>query len=829
MKRLHLLCNAHLDPVWLWEWEEGAAEALSTFRTAADLCEEFGGFIFNHNEVTLYKWIEEFEPELFARIQRLVSQGRWHIMGGWYLQPDCNMPSGESFVRQILLGRLYFREKFGVEPTTAINFDPFGHTRGLVQLLVKSGYNAYLFGRPHEEIFPLPPDGFRWVGYDGSEVAAHRFIGWYNSWLGKAREKAEGWLKENSAREIGLMLWGVGNHGGGPSRKDLRDLAALMQKTPAIEMLHSTPEAYFADMTASGIERPRVARDLNSWAPGCYTSQVRIKQRHRLLENELFMLEKMAANAALQQLLPYPKAALHDALCDLLAGEFHDILPGTSVQAVEEAGLRLFDHALEIVSRLKAKTFFALAKGQAKAEEGVVPILAYNPHPFPIDGLFECEFNLPDFNWEDTFVVPTVRRDGVPIPCQAEKPLSDQLVDWRKRVVFRAELAPSQMNRFGCTFDQVLPKRPTPALLPADGTYHFKSDVLEVTINAGTGLMDRLAVGGVDYLKPGAFLPRVLADDPDPWSSIALRYREVIGAFRLMSPEGSARISGVKSASLPPLRVIEDGQVRTVIEAVFEYGDSFLVLTYKLPKQGTELEVHVRVHWNEKDKMLKLALPFAFDGARYLGQVACGRDELPGADREVVAQKWVAAVSDPGNAALTIINDGSYGSDFVDSEVRLTLLRAPAYSCLPYGDRPMVRPDAYTPRIDQGERQFRFWINPGPADARLKAVDREALVHNEKPFLLSFYPSGAGQEPLPGLCLDDAVVQLTAFKQAESSENFVVRLFEPTGEARTTALSIPALGLKTEIQLNAFEVKTFLLDVRTATLRETDLIERPLT
>jgi alpha-mannosidase len=131
----HLVCNAHLDPVWLWEWEEGAAAAISTFRTAADLCEEFEGFIFNHNEALLYRWVEEYEPALFKRIQGLVKAGKWHIMGGWYLQPDCNMPSGEAFVRQALLGPCYFQEKFGARPTTAINFDPFGHSRGLVQIL----------------------------------------------------------------------------------------------------------------------------------------------------------------------------------------------------------------------------------------------------------------------------------------------------------------------------------------------------------------------------------------------------------------------------------------------------------------------------------------------------------------------------------------------------------------------------------------------------------------------------------------------------------------------------------------------------------------------
>ena len=112
----------------MWEWEEGVAEAISTFRTAVEICEQNDSFVFNHNEVILYKWVNEYDPELFKRIQKLVKAGKWHIMGGWYLQPDCNMPCGESFVRQILLGKAYFKKYFNAEPKTAINFDPFGHT-----------------------------------------------------------------------------------------------------------------------------------------------------------------------------------------------------------------------------------------------------------------------------------------------------------------------------------------------------------------------------------------------------------------------------------------------------------------------------------------------------------------------------------------------------------------------------------------------------------------------------------------------------------------------------------------------------------------------------
>ena len=287
MRQLHLLCNVHLDPVWLWEWEEGAAEALSTFRTAADLCETFDGFVFNHNEALLYQWVEEYEPELFGRIQRLVAVGRWHIMGGWFLQPDCNMPSGESFVRQILVGRAYFAKKFGVQPSTAINFDSFGHTWGLVQILKKAGYDSYLFCRPTQATCPLPADDFRWIGYDGSPITAHRLADHYLSARGQAAAKVTQWIQQHPDQPVGLVLWGVGDHGGGPSRGDRNHGQTLRGSPSGYDIRHSTPEAYFAALHVQERQLPLHHGDLNAWAAGCYTSQIRIKQTHRLLENVL--------------------------------------------------------------------------------------------------------------------------------------------------------------------------------------------------------------------------------------------------------------------------------------------------------------------------------------------------------------------------------------------------------------------------------------------------------------------------------------------------------------------------------------------------------------
>lgn len=830
-RKLHLICNAHLDPAWLWEIEEGAGEALSTFRIAAQFCEEFDGFVFNHNEVILYQWIEEYDPALFARIQKLVRDGKWHIMGGWYLQPDCNMPSGESFVRHMLVGRQYFAEKFGVKPTTAINFDPFGHTRGLVQLMAKAGFDSYIVCRPGDNDCPLPAEDVNWIGYDGSSVIAHRAYKAYLSGKGKAHLKVQDWLNDHPDRQTGMLLWGIGNHGGGPSRVDLSNLQELKEQTTSHTLIHSTPEAYFRELRGSRAELPSHEGDLNPWAVGCYTSQIRIKQKHRKLENELFLTEKMMSHAALAGLVPYPAQAIAEAQQDLLIAQFHDLLPGSSVQPVEDYALRLMDHGREILARLRSRAFFALTAGERQAEEGEVPVFVYNPHPYKVKGLFECEFQLPKSS-KGQYADIVMHRNGEPVPCQVEKELSNLYIDWRKRVVFYAEFEPGQLNRFDCTV-RFLDEKPKPALQAEDGKLVFHNGRLKIVVNTATGLIDEWTMDGVAVLAPGAMQPIVMEDNDDAWGSQVQSFPKRIGAFKLMTKARGSRMSGVRGKPIPSVRVIEDGDVRTVIEAVMEYGSSTLVQRYALPKHGSDVRVDVQVNWNETRKMLKLAVPTVWKEAAYHGQVAYGVEKLPTNGREVVTQKWVAAVGE--ETALTCVNDGIYGSDMSDGEFRLTLLRSPGYSALPGGKMKHTMPnDRYSSRIDQGSRSYSFWFQAGPAQQRLEDIDREALGYNEKPYILSYFPSGAGESPQPLISLSDRVVQVAAFKQAVSQdtgaaggeeESYIVRLFEPTGEARETVLSIPLLGIEKPVRLEGFEVKTFRVYAGSRAIVEDTLME----
>ncbi len=822
--KVHLVCNAHLDPVWLWEWPEGAAEALSTFRSAARLCREFPDFVFNHNEAVLYRWVEAFEPGLFREIKRLVQKKRWHVMGGWPLQPDINLPSGESLVRHVLSGRRYFREALGAEPTTAVNLDSFGHSRGLVQILARSGYDSYLFCRPGAAELPLPGEDFVWVGYDGSEVLAHRAAAHYNSRGGAARKKLESWLASGSASGTSLLLWGVGDHGGGASRRDLEDLQAFRKEHPDVQVLHSTPERYFQEAAGLRSRLPRVERGLNPWAVGCYTSMARVKQKHRQLENELFSAEKMAAAAYFQGLMPYPEEELRQAGADLAFGEFHDILPGSSIPEGEEGALRLLDHGLEVLSRVKAKAFFALASGEEPAAEGEIPILVYNPHPFPVSGLVEAEFQPAEPNEGGGFLSPQIRSRGSEVPCQPETERSTLSIEWRKRVVFPAELEPGRMSRFDCRLERV-PEEPGRSAQPG-WNGRLQTPWGSLTINPRTGLLDEYLVAGSSFLGPSSFEPLVRFDDADSGGMAVRDFRREAGRFRLMSGEEAAAFCGSSIGETEPVRIVEDGPVRTVVEALLTFGRSAICQRLKVSKLGPELEVETRVAWNEKDRMLKLRLATPWPEAACLGQQVFGVEPLASNGEENVSQKWLAVVDGDTGSALTVVNDRTYGSDFSAGELRLSLLRSPAYAAdVPAGKSLRVR-DKFVPRQDQGEAVFRFWLRGGPAGERLTAVDREALARNERPYVLSCFPPGSGRKARAFAVLEGEAVEASAIKKAEDGQDLIIRLFEPTGERRRAALTLPWAGARADFELGPFEVKTVRFDRRRARFSEVDLLER---
>lgn len=816
MKRLHLVCNAHIDPLWLWELEEGISATLSTFRVAVEFCDIYDGYVFNHNEAMLYEWVEEYEPELFEKIRRLVKEGKWHIMGGWYLQPDCNMPSGESFIRQIKVGREYFKEKFGVEPTTAINFDPFGHSRGLVQILKKTGYDSYLFCRPYEhQGFVLPDDDFVWVGFDGSKIMAHRASEAYSSLLGQAGEKVSWKLTtaKKGSKDVDILLWGVGNHGGGPSRIDMKDIQDIMDAEKEWEVVHSTPEAFFAERKAAGRQEPEVFSDLNPWAVGCYTSQIRIKQKHRLLEGNLSKAEKMVSAARLKGLLSSDtEAERKDAEKALLLSEFHDVLPGSGIKPVEEQGLRFLEHGLEMTDRMMRKAYFALLSEEPKASEGEYPILAYNPHPYPLHGIFSVDFLLSDQNWTESYAMPVLYMNGEKLFSQVEKEESNLNLDWGKKVIFEATLPPASMSRISC-YIEWQDKKPEKELPVGTDCYEFRNDRLKVTINKATGLMDSFEMDGIEYIKQEAGKLVVMESDKDPWGMFRKDYSNKIGEFTLMNPEEAAEYASTPN-QIEGVRVIEDGPVRTVIEALFHFRSSKGAIRYYLPKQGTAVEVECMVNWAEKGAVLKLELPTMLAEGTPMGETAFGVMEYEADRKEKVGHRWNGIFDFEKDIAFTCINSGTYGMDFSDGVIRISMIHSAAYAAHPIEGRPLLVEDRALSYIDQGERRFRFRLEAGKANERRALICAAAMEFQETPMVFQVFPPGENRNPkldtkVPLITLSDKSVVLSSMRQ--EGEEYRIRLFETTGQNRSVKVTIPSCNVEQEVALGAYEVRTYLL------------------
>ena len=217
MAKLYLIGNAHLDPIWLWRWQEGFSEILATYRSALDRMKEFPNFKFTSACAVYYQWIEKVDPEMFQEIQERVKEGRWNIAGGWFLQPDCNIPSGESFARHGLISQRYFQEKFGIIAKVGYNVDSFGHNASLPQILKKSGMEGYVFMRPMPEEQGRDETVFLWQSPDGTEITAYRIPYFYN--IDTTRMEVFDWIREKADQQDMDMMafYGVGNHGGGPT------------------------------------------------------------------------------------------------------------------------------------------------------------------------------------------------------------------------------------------------------------------------------------------------------------------------------------------------------------------------------------------------------------------------------------------------------------------------------------------------------------------------------------------------------------------------------------------------------------------------------------
>jgi alpha-mannosidase len=795
---VHLICGAHLDPVWQWCWEEGASEAIATFRVAAGILNERRDLVFCHNEAVLYRWVERFDPALFREITRLVRAGRWAVSGGWYLQPDANMPGIESTIRQIAEGRQYFCEKFGVVPRVAYNFDSFGHGAGLPQVLRQAGYEMYIHMRPQAGELELPSDLYRWRGANGSEILAYRIaIGLYHTEYDNIGDRlAKGVaLALERGRDV-PVFWGIGDHGGGPTRKDLETIDRFRRDEKQVRIIHSTPDRFLDAVKEAGRAAPVVRGDLQHCFTGCYTSLSRLKRRAVRSLGILTQTEALRAASWWSLGQDYPEDKLRGAWRGHLFNDFHDILPGSCVEAAEKDALDLYGKVEAEARCLRLDAAAAWARTCLLRAE--IPLTVLNANPalrrVPVEAEFMIEHRP---KWTGTWHTRVIDAAGREIASQEEQP--EPLLPfngWRRKTVFMAELP-----AVGASFYAVEPVEgaaPSAAIPAAEASTYI-----------------RRAPAREEGLP---FLALLVADDGDSWGTDHWSYRDVEDVF---NPQGQARI-------------VENGPVRTVTEFGLASRRSRIVVRLMSYPDWPVLELHLRIQWNEARKRLKLAFPTGMEAARLFCEVPGGAVLRPADGQEHVHGRWcVAEGKFEGRCrAFGIAHAGLHGLDFSNGEIRLSVLRASAY-CHEQGFK--IGPGPERKYADLGIHDIHLALMTGaPADVR-KALPGLADWLAAPPAVYAHLPFGkrwrifraaaAAKKESPGPVIDiaPANVRLLALKRSWDGKALVMRLQETLGRRTSGRIGIAGLG-EIRAEFRPFEIVTLRIG-RDGGVREIDPIE----
>lgn len=812
-RTLHLVGNAHIDPVWLWRWPEGLQEIRATFQSAVDRMEEYPDFVFTCDSVMYLEWIERHHPELFDTIRERVAEGRWQVVGGWWIEPDCNIPSGESYVRQALYGQRYLLDRFGVTATIGCNVDPFGHNAMLPQLLRKSGMEGYLFLRPGPHEQRLPGQFFHWESPDGSRVLAYRLPHEYTSNerdIGGHLDKA---LAIMPPDEPDLMVfYGVGNHGGGPTRTNLDSVKRLDALGGLPKLTLSHPAAYYDTIRdRDGI--PVHAGELQHHGPGCYSAHSGIKAWNRRAENELQRAEKWASVAGAVAGQRYPHERLDEAWKLVLFNQFHDILAGTSIRSAYDDARDDYGRARSLAADVFNDAVQAVARRiHIPLREETVPLVLFNPHPWELHTEVEFESGV-------AAKAALTDETGQQVPVQRTRSEATMLGS-RGRLAFRATVPPMG-HRVYHLLPGAAPQLPEAPEVRAAREVRATGSTLEnahlrLAVDPATGWLSSLydKDTGTELIPADPGPHAVVVDDKsDTWGHRVRAYDQVIGSFDCTS-----------------VRLVEEGPVRAVLRVESRYERSTLVEELVLSAGSRQVEVRTTVDWHEQLKLLKLRFPTALTDVTATHEIPYGHLTRTPDGTEEPTQAWVdvtGTLPGGGRAGLTVANDSKHGHDVRGGEIGLTALRSPAYA---WHEPCELDPDGIYDYLDQGRQDFRCLLVPHGGDWRAADPVRRAAELNQPPFALleTFHDGPLAQRTAHADDGSGSVLVTVVKADEDGSGDWIVRGYESRGQASAARITLPMLGGRViEADFGPSEIKTFRVPADAQLpVTETDLLER---
>ena len=800
----HLTGNSHIDAAWLWPWTETVDVVRRTFGTALQLMDEYPDYTYTQSAAQYNEWMAEKYPAMNDEIKKRIQEGRWEVVGGMWVEPDLNMPNGESLVRQLLVGKRWYEKNYGVDVRIGWNPDSFGYNWQLPQIYKKSGVDYFVTQKMSwNDTNQLPFKLFWWESPDGSKVLTYFPQGYGNRDLGPERLSADlAKARQYSPGMTDMMdLYGVGDHGGGPTRAMLDQGFHWADQTASGDGV--TPKFHFGtalpyftnvekkiapesptwnyESIAKGYKPPPPVSgkiSIPTWDSelylefhrGTYTTQSHHKHNERRAEMEMLDTEKWASLAWLDG-NRYPDAQLTEDWEKVLFNQFHDLMAGSGIHIIYQDAQKDFDwvrmstdgisgHALQTVSEH--------IDTQTKGGD-LVPVIIYNPLGWARSGEVTVHVQLPANSTAEAYrllgqtgdvahsVATVVNRNAQTGEVTLRVPASDVPALGYK--VVWVDYAPHATAA-------------EPKATEADSGNSFKLEnaKLRVVIDKKTGCITSLydKRGGFETLAPGSRGNELEAfsDHPKQYDAWNIDWRVTTEPPALLT-----EVDSIAAAGPDAVRVARTWQ------------NSKFVQTISLAPDADYVDVDNRIDWHERHVLLKAAFTLAASSPFATYEIPFGSIERPTtrnnswekAKFEVPAQRW----ADLGNAkqGFSLINQSKFGYDAVGDKLRLTLLRSP------------TSPD---PEADQGRHHFHYALYPHAGTWKDALTVRHGWEYN---YPLRGLVTTEHGGPLPAdhsfASVEPDDVVLTAVKKAEDAKGLIFRVYEWAGKNATVEFHVP--------------------------------------
>lgn len=771
---LYFNSNAHIDAAWLWRSLETIEVCKNTFSSVLNMFNARPDFTYTQSAAAYYDWMERLSPDVFKGIQQRVKDGRWEVVGGMWVEPDCNLPSGESWARHLLYAMRYFKQKLGVDVKIGWNPDSFGYNWNMPEFYQNAGIDAFItqkIGWNDTDVFPYRL--FWWESPDGSRILSY-FPFDYVSEVKNPYQLVD-WMRQfeaNTSFTKMMVLFGVGDHGGGPSLAMIDRIQQFktLDIYPTIEF--GTTANYLAWLRQHDLMKLPVwdSELYLEYHQGTFTTQARMKKFNRSSEVLLTNAEKFSTLSTLSG-GRYDSDALEEAWRKVLFNQFHDILPGSGIREVYIDATETFKKAQEIGKFELAKPLQQIARqvNTSKARLAT-PLVVFNPLSWERTDVVRYE--LPARDDADYSIFDG---QGKEIPSQTVR--EDR---YHRTILFVADMVPS----IGYRTYQLRKQKPANAASPLSVSKSgLENELFCVSIDADSGWVKSIVDkrNGKEILSGDGNELQLLADYPKAWDA------------------WNIGLTGVKYPStFRSVEVVENGPVRVILRLHRDYlkpgtkkdfptedfPTSLFTQEIILYRGIDRIDFKTDVDWWEDKTMLKVAFPLTVTDTVATYEIPYGtiqrstrnRTSWERAQFEVPAQRWADVSS--GGYGVSLLNNSKYGYDIKGNTVRLSLLRSPKW------------PD---PTADRGKHTIEYALYPHAGTWReAKTAERGYEFNN--PLIAVAAESHKGSLPLEHsfVQLAPSNLVLTTLKKAEDSDAWIVEWYDAGGTGGEASLTLPA-------------------------------------